>query len=157
VSGYQWALFLHLLGVGVLFAGMGVAGAAHGAARRRERPSEIALLLRLARVGVALVAAGGLVVLVAGLWLIEETGSGLDNGWLAASLGIFLIAFVLGGVGGQRPKRARLLAERLAAERDAPSDELSRLLGDRIALALNYASAAAIVVVLLLMIWKPGG
>jgi len=50
------AFFFHIVGVMLFVAGIVLAGAAFEAARRRERPSEIALLLGLTRVGVVLVA-----------------------------------------------------------------------------------------------------
>jgi uncharacterized membrane protein len=118
VSEYGWALFFHLLGFGFLAGGMAVAGAALRAAWRRERPSEVALLLGTARTGVLLVAVGVVLVLVFGFWLIEVTGHGLDEGWLSGSLGLFALGVLLGALGGGRPKRARLLAERLAQEGD---------------------------------------
>ena len=77
------------------------------------------------------------------------------DGWIAAGLILLIAAFVLGGLGGQRPKRARLLAERLAREGDAPTEELHQLLDDPRAAALNYAAAAAILVAFVLMIWRP--
>jgi uncharacterized membrane protein len=155
MSQYTWALFFHLLGVLVLAGGMAVAGAGLGVAARRERPSEVALLLGITRVGVLLVGLGSAVVLVCGLWLIQVTGSGLDEGWLSGSLGLFLVGVVLGAFGGQRPKQARLLAERLAREGDEPSPELRARLLDRFSLALNAASALAMLGVLLLMVWQP--
>jgi hypothetical protein len=61
----------------------------------------------------------------------------------------------LGAAGGQRPKRARLLAERLARE-DAPeSADLRALLDDRVARALNYTSAALLLAIVALMVFKP--
>jgi uncharacterized membrane protein len=157
VSGHDWALLVHLLGVIALFSGMSIAWVLHAAARRHERPSQIALLLGLTRIGVLLVAVGGVLVLVGGFWLIEESDSfySLGDGWIAAGLVLLVAAFVLGGLGGQRPKRARLQAERLAREGDAPSDELRRLLDDPRAAALNYAAAGAIFVAFVLMIWRP--
>jgi uncharacterized membrane protein len=115
----------------------------------------VALLLGITRVGVLLVGLGSAVVLVCGLWLIQVTGSGLDEGWLSGSLGLFLVGVVLGAFGGQRPKQARLLAERLAREGDEPSPELRARLLDRFSLALNAASALAMLGVLLLMVWQP--
>lgn len=156
MSDYSWALFLHLLGVAVLAGGIAVAGVGFQSAKRRERPSEIALLLGTARSGVLLVALGGLVVLVGGFWLIEATSLGLDEGWLGGSLLLFVAGTIAGAVGGQRPKAARKLAERLAREGDEPSAELDRLLRDRLTAVLNVTSAAAMLGVLLLMIWKPG-
>jgi hypothetical protein len=63
---------------------------------------------------------------------------------------------VVGAIGGQRPKRARLLAERLAAENEAAPVELRKLLDDRLSLALNYAAALLVVAALVIMVWKPG-
>ena len=93
----ELALFLHLVGVVMLFAGMAVAA-----------------------VG------------------------------LATALGLVLLGAVLGGLGGQRPKRARLLAER-----GADATELRRLLDDRLSLWLNAAAGSAYLAVLALMVWKP--
>jgi uncharacterized membrane protein len=155
VSSYTWALFLHLVGAALLAGGMTVAGAAQWAALRRSRPAEIALLLSLARIGVVLVALGALVVTICGFWLIEETGSGLDEGWLGLSFALFVLGVVLGAAGGRRPKRARLLAERIAAQNEGDSAEVKRLLRDPLSLALNALAAAALLAVLLLMVWQP--
>lgn len=152
---YEWALFAHLAGAISFFAGLAVAAVAHSAARRRERPGEIAALLGTARYGVLLVAVGLLLALGSGFWLLDLTVYGFDP-WVVAALALLAFTFVAGGVGGQAPKRARRLAERLAREGDAPSAELDRLLRDRVADGLNRASAAAAVAILVLMVWKPG-
>ena len=52
VSHYDVALLMHLVGAIGFLAGIAVAAAAMGAARRKERPSEIASVLALARWGV---------------------------------------------------------------------------------------------------------
>lgn len=155
MTAYEPALFVHLVGVVLLAGGLAVASAAFERARRRERPEEIALLLGLTRTGVALVASGTLVVLVGGFWLIDAGEHDLGDGWLAASLALFLLATVLGIIGGNTPKRARERAEQLARDA-APSDaELRRLLDDRVARTLNYAAALMMVGVLALMVAKP--
>jgi uncharacterized membrane protein len=155
VSQYELALLVHLLGVGVLAAGMGVAAAAFEAGRRRASAREVALLLRLTRAGVVLVAAGTLVLLAGGFWLMEIGSYDLEDGWLAASLALVVLGALLGALGGARSKRARLYAESVAGQ-DRPVDAtLRRLLDDRVALALNYGSAAVMLVVLALMVVKP--
>jgi uncharacterized membrane protein len=148
---------MHLLGFAFLFSGMSIAGVAHAAARRRELPSQIALLLGLTRAGVLFVVAGSLMVLIGGFWLIEESNGfySLRDGWIGVSLLLLIGSFVLGGIGGQQPKRARLRAEELARENDVPSEELRKMLDQPLALWLNYAAAAAIFVAFVLMIWKP--
>lgn len=157
MTGRDWALLVHLLGVAFLFSGMSIAGVAHAAARRRHLPSEIALLLGLTRAGVLFVAAGSLMVLIGGFWLIEDSDGfySLRDGWIAAGLLLLLGSFVLGGIGGQQPKRARLRAEELARTDDVPSEELRTMLDQPLALWLNYAAAAAIFLAFVLMIWKP--
>ena len=151
----DWALLFHLLGAFFLVGGAIVAGVAFEAARRRRRPAEIALLLGLTRIGVLLVAAGGVVAVAFGLWLVHLERIGYGAPWIDAALGLFAAMTVLGGLGGQRPKRARKLAERLAQEGDRESEELHALLGDRLARASNYLSAALLLAIVALMVFKP--
>lgn len=152
---YELALFCHLLGVLLFAAGIVVAGVAFEAARRRERPAEIALLLGLTRAGVLLVALGTLLLLGFGIWLVDLSRWGFGAGWVQASLGLFALAMLLGGLGGQRPKQARRRAARLA-EQGLPADaELRALLEHPLSLAANYASSALVLAVLALMVFKP--
>lgn len=153
---YRLALFFHLAGAFTLVAGAAVAAAAHAHARRRKEPAEIALLLALARVGVLLVGTGGLLILIFGFWLVDIDGRSLGEAWLIGALVLFAASFILGAVGGRRPREARVLAADLAARREPMSTELRRLLDDRTAAVANLLSAAAIVAILALMIWQPG-
>jgi uncharacterized membrane protein len=59
---------------------------------------------------------------------------------------------VLGAVGGRRPRHARELAQGGGSEAD-----VRRLLDDPVTLALNYASLAIVVAIVVLMVFKPGG
>lgn len=124
------ALFLHLTGALLFASGIVVAGVGFESARRRERPAEIALLLGLARSGVVLVLAGALLLLGCGLWLVGLEDVGYGTGWVDAALGLFMLALLLGGLGGRRPKQARKLATRLAAEGKAANPELRALIDD---------------------------
>ena len=79
---YEWALFLHLVGATLFFAGLAVAAVGQASARRRSRPSEIALLLGTARWGVVLVC------LAVGFALIEFFGwDDVTPGAIAVLLG----------------------------------------------------------------------
>ena len=149
------ALFFHLLGAIVFAGGALVAGVAFEAARRRDDPRDIALLLGLTRVGVAFVGAGGLLVLGFGLWLVDLAGYDFGVAWIGWALAFFVVSGLLGAFGGRTPKRARLLATRLARAGEGSPDELRRLLDDRLSRAANYVSAALIVAILVLMVWKP--
>jgi uncharacterized membrane protein len=152
----DFALFCHLLGAFLLVAGTAVAGVAFESARRRESPGEIALLLGLARIGALLVVLGMVVALAFGLWLVHLGDWGYGAGWVDAAIALFVVAALLGAAGGQVPKRARLLASRLAGDGQPLSDELRTLLQDRRALAVNYGSALLVLAIVVLMVWKPG-
>jgi uncharacterized membrane protein len=136
-------------------SGIVLAGAAFEAARRRERPGEIALLLGLTRIGVVLVGVGTLLLLGFGLWLVHLGHFGYGAGWVDAAIALFVVALALGAAGGRRPKEARRLAVKLAAQGSPASAELRALLNDRLSLAANYASAALVLGILVLMVFKP--
>lgn len=152
---YNIALLLHLVGVLAFVAGIVLAGAAFEVARRRPRPAEIALLLSLTRVGVLLVVIGTLLIAVFGLWLVHLGHWGYGSGWVDASIGMFIVALALGGLGGQRPKQARRLAMQLAEQNAPVNDELRALLDDRFSLAENYGSLLLILVIVAFMVFKP--
>ncbi len=149
------ALFFHLLGALLFVAGIVLAGVAFEAARRHERPAEIALVLGLARIGVLMVGVGGALLLVFGLWLVHLGHFSLTAGWVDAAIALYFVVLALGGLGGQRPKQARLLATRLAAEHAAASGELRALLDDRLSRGANYVSLLLVLAILALMVFKP--
>jgi uncharacterized membrane protein len=136
-------------------AGIVVAGVAFEAARRRERPAEIALLLSITRVGVLLVALGALLVAAFGLWLVHLGSWGYGSGWVDTSIGLYLAALALGGLGGQRPKEARRLATDLAEQQAPVNGQLRALLDDPVSRAGNYGSLVLILVIVVIMVFKP--
>ena len=99
---------------------------------------------------------GFLLTIVLGLWLVHEAHFSFGDAWVIASIVLWVVAGALGSRGGERDKRTRLLAERLAAEGDEPSAELRARLRDPVSLALSWGSGAAVLAILALMIWKPG-
>ncbi|HLH66224.1 MAG TPA: DUF2269 family protein [Solirubrobacteraceae bacterium] len=149
------AMFMHLIGALAFAAGATLAGVAFEAARRRPRATEVALLLGLARAGVPLVAAGAILTGVFGLWLVHLGRWGYGSGWVDAAIVLYLLALVLGALGGRAPRRARLLAGELALGDDRVTGELRALLDDRGARAANLAAAAALVAIVALMVFKP--
>jgi Predicted integral membrane protein (DUF2269) len=156
VAATHVLLFFHLLGAVGFFAGAAVAGTLQLAAIRRERPSEVYALLRLAPVGAAVVGVGALLTLGFGIALAEHGGFGFSPAWIQAALGLWIASMALGGYGGRTARHARHLAARLAAENDAPSAELKALLAAPIPLAASYVSGAMLLAILALMVWKPG-
>jgi uncharacterized membrane protein len=149
------ALVLHLLGAFVFASGAVVAAVAFESARRRSAPAEVALLLGLTRIGVLLVAAGALLLVPFGLWLVSLEHVGYGAAWVDAAIALLVVALVLGALGGRRPKRARLLARRLAEEGQADDGRLRRLLDDPVSRAANYATGAIVLAIVCLMVVKP--
>ncbi|HEY0417666.1 MAG TPA: DUF2269 family protein [Gaiellaceae bacterium] len=155
MSGNDWLLMLHIAAAFLLVGGSVAAGVLNTLAIRSERPSEAAFLLRLVRVTLPLIYAGVLGTLVFGIWLWHRLGFGVGTGWIWASLALWVAANALGGIGGRHQERSRELAERLASEGDAPSDELRQLLRDPKGTAVSYAAGVATLGILVLMVWKP--
>lgn len=151
----EWLLFLHLAGAFLYVSGAVAAAALRLAALRRERPAEIALLLRAVRPLVPVLGIGLSMVVVFGIWLADRLGIGLGAGWITATF--VLLGWIVGGgaVAGRQDRHTRELAERLARETDAPSAELASRLRDPVNLALNASLLVATVAIVALMVWKP--
>src|SRR5690242_4341656 len=146
-----------MAGAFLVVGGATLAGIFNIAALRRERPSEIVVLFKLARIAVVSVLAGMTLTLVFGLWLVAD----LDfvkwsNTWVISALVLWFVANALGSNGGRRDRKSRPLAGRLAAAGDQPSPELRAMLRDPVTLALSRGSGLVVIVILVLMIWKPG-
>jgi hypothetical protein len=62
----------------------------------------------------------------------------------------------LGAYGGRTARHARNLAERLAADGDAPSPELRVLVAAPVPLWASYVSGLLLLALLALMVWQPG-
>ena len=75
---------------------------------------------------------------------------GYGSGWVDAAIALYVVGLALGGLGGRRPKQARLLAAELAPV----NDELRMLLDDPLSRAANYASLAVVGAILVLMVFK---
>jgi uncharacterized membrane protein len=156
VSLEQTALLFHLIGAFLLVSGTVVAGVAFEAARRRAEPGEIALLLGLARTGAGMVGVGAVLVLAFGLVLVHVGHWSYRAPWVVAALVLFACALVLGAAGGRAPRRARELASRAATAGVDGPPELRALLDDGRARAANYAAAALLLAILVLMVFRPG-
>jgi uncharacterized membrane protein len=157
VSTYQWLLALHVTSAFLLLGGGFCAGTLNLLAiARGERPSEVATLYGLVRVAVIPIGVGSIGTLVFGLWLVHEADYGYGQFWVWAAVILWAFAGWAGGVGGKRGEQTRQLAIRLVGEGDAPSAELRARVRDRRSLLLSYGSGLTLVIVLVLMVWKPG-
>ncbi len=154
---YHWLLVFHMTGAFLLIGGAVFAAIFNIAALRRERPSEIVVLFRLVRIAVGSISLGMLLTLVFGLWLVADLEFvKWGDAWVILALVLWVVANALGGMGGRREKTTRQLAERLAAEGDAPSADLRARMRDPVTLALSWGSGLVVLAILAVMIWKPG-
>jgi uncharacterized membrane protein len=157
VSLYDWLVFFHVTGAFFLLGGIVVAGILNVVAIAKDRrPSEVATLFGLIRFAVPLIGIGLLLTLAIGLWLVHEADYGYGDGWIVASLVLWVVASALGNIDGKYQRKTGELAQRLAAEGDAPSGELRARLRNPVALAISYGSGLLAFAVLGIMIWKPG-
>jgi uncharacterized membrane protein len=152
---YQWLLFWHLAGAFLFVGGAVSATVLRIAAMRRERPSEIALLLRTARLAIPPIAVGLVLVLAFGFWLTSRLDIGLGSTWLTTTFVLVGWILVVGEIAGRQDRQTRELAERLAGEGDVPSSELDELLRAPVNLALTASLLVATVAIVALMVWKP--
>jgi uncharacterized membrane protein len=157
VSTYDWLLMIHVTGAFLLIGGGAAAGILNVRAWHAERPSEIALLLRLiARVAVPAIGLGSLLTLVIGVWLVHHAGYSYGAFWVWAAIVLWVVATALGGRSGRYQAKAQAEAERLAAADDTATSALRALVRDPVGNALAYGSGLTLVLILVLMIWKPG-
>jgi uncharacterized membrane protein len=110
----------------------------------------------LARFAVVFILAGEVMLLVFGLWLVHEFHFSFGSFWIWGSLVLFVVAGVAGKKGGDREGGTRALALELAAKDDVTTDELRAKVNDRVTLALSGGAGILALVILALMVWKPG-
>jgi uncharacterized membrane protein len=148
-------LFFHLAGAFLFVSGGVVATIARVTALRRERPSEIASVMRGARPAVPLIGIGLVLAVAFGFWLADRLSVDLGSTWLSGTFALLGWVLVVGGIAGRQDRRTRELAERLATDGDAPSTELARRLRSPVNLALNASLLAATIAIVAHMVWKP--
>ncbi len=155
---YEWLLFLHVAAAFALVAAYVVYWVIGLAVRRLDRPSSVLLAYRVARPADILAAIGFIGTLAFGIWLaIYVNGYELWDPWVLAAFVIWAIAGETGRRAGNLFNRGRDRARELvAASADAPNAELKTMLRARETLIWHALSSAAVVLLLIDMIYKPG-
>jgi uncharacterized membrane protein len=153
---YEWALYGHLVAAFLFVGGSIAAAVLRIAAIGRERPGDVALLLRVVRPVVPLVAVGLLATVGFGFWLTAELDADLGATWLTITFALVAWLLVVGALTGRQDRHTRELAERLAADGAPASRELARRLRDPVNLALSLSLLAGTLAIVALMVWQPG-
>jgi uncharacterized membrane protein len=138
VSLYEWLLFLHVLSAFVLVAAL----VALWVLVFATRPAAPLLggegAMKLGKIGGPLAGLGGIGTIVLGAWLaIDVDGYELWDGWILASLVLWAIGTWAGTQAGREFNR----------------DPVGRR---RSGIRLQGINTVAVLVILILMIWKPG-
>ena len=158
MSREEILLFVHLLGVFVMLSAAGVSTAVGVATGRITRVRTAAFLLDLQqRVEWFVTLPGAVIVLVAGMLLVDPAGYSLSDGWVNGAIVLLLLALVL-DFGGLMPQNRRIarVAAQLLAEGTEVSDDVARLARSPRVMALGLALDLILVVFLWLMVVKPG-
>lgn len=135
---YDWLLFLHVLSAFLVIGGLTALWALVLGTRGATPDVDSDSQMRFGRLGGILVGAGMMGVLVFGIWLaIDVDGYELWDGWILASLALWAFGGWAGGKAGRE------------FERDPVA-------GRRAGVRYQTLSSLAILVILALMIWKPG-
>lgn len=100
---------------------------------------------------------GAILVLVAGLLLVDPAGFSLADGWVTGAIVLLLLALVL-DFGGLMPanRRIRRVAERMLADGTEVGDGARRAAAAPHTMAMGVALDLFLVVFLWLMVVKPG-
>jgi hypothetical protein len=155
---YAWLLFLHVAAAFALVAAYVLYWVIGLALRRLDRPNSVLLAYRVARPADILGAIGFIGTLAFGIWLaIYVNGYELWDPWIVAALVLWAIAGETGRRAGNLFNRGRDRARELAsASADAPNPELQLMLRARATLIWHALSSAAVLLLLIDMIYKPG-
>jgi uncharacterized membrane protein len=158
VSLDDWILALHILSAFALGGATVLFWILVYALRRTDLPEETAGINRVAQVGTVVIAVGTVGTLVFGIWLaISLDAYQVWDGWVIAAIVLWAISGETGRRAGTEYQRAGDRARELeAAGQTGPNAELSALNRTSTGLLMHAVSSAAVVLILIDMIWKPG-
>jgi uncharacterized membrane protein len=157
VSLYDVLLGLHVFGAFALTGAITLLSIGIVATWRAQQPSDIVRLAGIRRAGDRLMAAGITITLVFGVWLaIEVDGYHVWDGWVLAALALWAVAAETGRRAADAHREIGAEAARLVQSGDAAELRLAAKARGVQALGMHAASTAAVLLVLVDMIWKPG-
>jgi hypothetical protein len=151
VTRYETLLVLHVASAFTFFSAYTMVTALLVACLRVDTPARALALLRLARPADVLAWVGATGTLVFGLWLVfDEELYDLTQGWVIGALLLWLVA-------EEAIRREDLLFKKgRQVVRSGGPAELRNVLHSRHAVALHVVGGAALLALLIVMIYKPG-
>ena len=153
----DWILSLHVLSAFALVAAEVAFTVMVVALWRTDSPARVAGMMRVAKTGMLLVMIGMAGTLVFGIWLaISLDAYKLWDGWVIAALILWALGGFLGQKSGEGYTAGGELAEKLSAEGVTSSPELAETFGASRAFWFHNATLIVVLLILIVMIWKPG-
>lgn len=154
MTEYEIALFLHIVGVAGMFAGIGTSFGVLHFARRAEESASVRTLMGLGAPAGRLIPVFSLLVLASGAYMVDDVWK-WDQPWIYVSLVAFLILFAMGPlINAQRMKAIGMEAGR-SQERLVPAS-LRDKLDDPVLATSERTMALATLGIIFLMTTKPG-
>lgn len=152
----DWLIALHVLSAFAWVSALVVYSVVIAAGWNASVPSDVARMFRVSRVGDALIAVGMIGTIVFGIWLALDEYE-IWDGWIIAALVLWLLAGAVGGRIGKVYDATRDRAKALLAEgRDDPSPELNAMVRSQRGLVLHTTLVVVTIVILVVMVYKPG-
>ena len=153
-----WMLALHLLSAFVYVAGMVVFWVLVVWLRRIDQPEDTIRVQPVVKLGTIGTGIGAVGTIVFGLWLTFSVGGyRIWDAWIIAAIVLWAIAGGVGGRAGKEYRQGTDKAQELAAAgQTGSSAELLALNRTSRGLLLHAISSAALLLLLVDMIWKPG-
>jgi uncharacterized membrane protein len=157
VSFDDWILALHLLSAFAYVAGMVVFWVLIYAVRRTDTPEGTIRMAPVVKIGMIATGVGAVGTIVFGLWLTFSVGGyRIWNFWIFAALVLWAIAGGVGGKTGKEYQRGMDKALELeGAGQTGPNAELLAINRTQNGLVLHAVASAALLLLLIDMIWKP--
>jgi uncharacterized membrane protein len=155
----DWILALHVLSAFAWVAAMVLFWVLIVAGHDADTPDRTIRVAPLAKVGNAAVGIGMGGTIVFGIWLAFSVG-GYDiwDPWIVAALVLWVVAAAVGARTGAEYNAALAKARELeAAGQTGPSAELLAANRTQRGLLLHAIGSVIVLVILVDMIWKPGG
>jgi hypothetical protein len=153
----DWILSLHVLSAFALVAAEVAFTIMVVSLWRSDSPARVAGMMRVAKVGALMVMIGISGTLIFGIWLaISLDAYQLWDGWVIAALILWALGGFLGQKSGEGYTAGGELAEKLSAEGVTSSPELAETFGASRAFWFHNATLIVVLLILIVMIWKPG-
>jgi hypothetical protein len=158
VSFDDWMLALHVLSAFAYVAGIILFWVLIAAVWRTDTPEGTIRLGPAVKIGNAAVGIGAGGTIILGIWLAFSYGGyEIWDGWIIAAIVLWLISAETGRRTGTAYMQGMTKAQELqAAGQTGPSTELLALNRTSNGLLFHSLSSVAVLLILIVMIWKPG-